>query len=104
MLRLTTAMAAAALVAGAAPAWANLDLAKKHACTACHKVDTKVVGPAYADVATKYAGKKDALATVMANIKAGGAGKWGPVPMPPQPALSEADLKALARWILGGAK
>lgn len=104
MLRLTPMVAAAALAAGAAPAWANLELAKKHVCTACHAVDKKLVGPSYADVAAKYAGKPDAQATLMANIKAGGSGKWGPVPMPPQPALSDADLKTLATWILNGAK
>lgn len=88
----------------ALPAHANLALAQKNACTACHAVDKKIVGPAYQDVAKKYAGKKDAAATLAANIKAGGAGKWGPVPMPPQPALSDADIKTLAAWILGGAK
>jgi len=93
----------AAAVAGL-PAHANLALAQKNACTACHAVDKKVVGPAYQDVAKKYAGQKDAADAVAASIKAGGAGKWGPVPMPAQPALSDADVKTLAAWILGGAK
>jgi len=88
----------------AVPAFANLDLAKKNACMACHAVDKKVVGPAYQDVAKKYAGQKDAAATVAKNIKAGGSGKWGPVPMPPQAALSDADAQTLAAWILAGAK
>ena len=84
------------------PAFANLDLAKKNACTACHAVDKKIVGPAYQDVAKKYAGKSaDELAK---SIKAGGSGKWGPVPMPAQAALSDADAKTLAAWILAGAK
>jgi len=86
------------------PAHANLALAQKNACTACHAVDKKIVGPSYQDVAKKYAGQKGADAALAASIKAGGAGKWGPVPMPPQPALSEADTKTLAAWILGGAK
>ena len=86
----------------ASPAFANLDLAKKNACMACDAVDKKVVGPAYQDVAKKYAGKSaDELAK---SIKAGGAGKWGPVPMPAQAALSDADAKTLAAWILAGAK
>ena len=86
----------------AAPAFANLDLAKKNACMACHAVDKKVVGPAYQDVAKKYAGKSaDDLAK---SIKSGGSGKWGPVPMPAQAALSDADAKTLAAWILAGAK
>jgi len=88
----------------AVPAFANLDLAKKNACMACHAVDKKLVGPAYQDVAKKYAGQKDAAATVAKNIKAGGSGKWGPVPMPAQAALSEADANTLAAWILAGAK
>lgn len=87
-----------------APAWANLALAQKNACTACHAVERKLVGPAYQEIAKRYAGQKDAEATLTKSIKAGGAGKWGPVPMPAQPALSEADAKTLAAWILGGAK
>ncbi len=85
-------------------AHANLDLAKKNACTACHAVDKKVVGPSYQEVAKKYAGQKDAEASLIKSIKAGGSGKWGPVPMPAQAALSDADAKALAAWILAGAK
>lgn len=104
MIRLSTLAAALALCAAASPALANLALAQKHACTACHSVDKKIVGPAYADVAKKYAGQKDAAKALAASIKAGGSGKWGPVPMPPQAQLSEADINALAAWILGGAK
>jgi len=84
------------------PALANMDLAKKNNCMACHAVDKKLVGPSYQDVAKKYAGKSaDELAK---SIKAGGAGKWGPVPMPAQTALSDADAKTLAAWIIAGAK
>jgi cytochrome c len=86
------------------PAAANLALAEKHACVACHAVQRKVVGPAYADVAKKYAGQAGADAALASSIRAGGAGRRGPVPMPPQPSLSDAELKALATWILGGAK
>ncbi|MFM2054078.1 MAG: hypothetical protein RL456_2115 [Pseudomonadota bacterium] len=85
-------------------AHASLDLAKKNACMACHAVDKKLVGPAYQDVAKKYADQKDAVDTLAASIKKGGSGKWGPVPMPVQAALSDADAKTLATWILGGAK
>jgi len=99
------AITTALLLAGASlPALAHLELAQKNACMACHAVDKKVVGPAFQDVAKKYAGQKDALALVSESIRKGGSGKWGPVPMPAQPALSEADLKALATWVLGGAK
>ncbi len=92
------------LALASAGAWANADLAKKNNCLACHAVDKKLVGPAYQDVAKKYAGQADAEATLAKNIKAGGSGKWGPIPMPPQAQLSDADAKALAAWVLGGAK
>jgi len=91
-------------VAFAGPALANLDLAKKNNCMACHAVDKKVVGPAYQDVSKKYAGQKDAEATLIKSIKTGGSGKWGAIPMPPQAALSDADAKTLAKWVLAGAK
>ncbi len=87
-----------------APAFANVELAKKNACMACHAVDKKLVGPAYQEVAKKYAGQKDAVANLAKTIKAGGSGKWGPVPMPAQAGLSDADAKTLAEWVLAGAK
>ena len=99
-----TTAAALVLAAASLPALANLALAQKNACTACHAVDKKLVGPSYQDVAKKYAGQKDAAATLAASIRQGGTGKWGPVPMPAQPALSDADLNTLAAWVLGGAK
>ena len=100
---ITLSLAAAAAVL-AAPAHANLPLAQKNACTACHAVDKKVVGPALADVAKKYSGQADAVAKLTDSIRKGGSGKWGPVPMPAQPALAEADAKVLAEWVLAGAK
>jgi len=94
----------AAAVLAATPVFASKELATKNACLACHATDKKLVGPAYQDVSKKYAGQKDAEATLAKSIKAGGSGKWGPVPMPPQAALSDADAKALAAWVLAGAK
>jgi cytochrome c len=87
-----------------APAHATMALAQKNACTACHAVEKKLVGPSYQDVAKKYAGQKDAADKLKVSIKAGGSGKWGPVPMPAQPNLSDADAATLASWIMGGAK
>jgi cytochrome c len=95
---------AAACAAVTVPAFANLQLAQKNACTACHAVDKKLVGPALQDIAKKYAGQADAVAKLSDSIRQGGAGKWGPVPMPAQPNLSEADAKVLAAWVLAGAK
>ena len=102
MIRLTAALFLTAMAA--VPAHASLDLATKNACTACHAVNKKLVGPAYQEVAKKYASQKDAAAMLAKSIKAGGSGKWGPVPMPAQPALSDADALTLAQWVLGGAK
>ena len=96
---------ATALALGAsAPAWADQALAQSKNCMACHAVDKKLVGPAYQEVAKKYADQKEAAATLAASIRKGGSGKWGPVPMPAQAALSEADARTLAEWILAGAR
>ena len=62
------------------------------------------MGPSYQDVAKKYSGQKDAESLLAASIKKGGVGKWGPVPMPAQAALSDADAKTLAAWVLAGGK
>lgn len=104
MKQLRFAIPLMALAMAPIPSLANLALAQKHACTACHAVDTKLVGPAYADVAKKYKGQKNAEATLIANIKKGGSDKWGAVPMPAQTNLSDADAKTLAKWILSIAK
>jgi len=74
-------------------------LMQKNGCLVCHGMSNKIVGPAYTDVAKKYSGQVDYLA---AKIKSGGAGVWGPVPMPPQ-ALSAADAKTIAGWLAAGA-
>ncbi|WP_085718830.1 c-type cytochrome [Pseudomonas sp. B28(2017)] len=75
-------------------------LLKDNACLSCHAVDHKVVGPAYHDVAVKYANDPQALARVMSSIQHGGSGKWGDVPMPPFAQLSSDDLKSLATFIM----
>ncbi len=81
-------------------AMANADLAKAKNCMACHAVATKVVGPAYKDVAAKYAGQKDAEDKLVAKVIKGGAGVWGAVPMPANPQVSEAEAKQLVQWVL----
>jgi len=93
-------VAALALVA-AAPVQASEALAKKYACVACHVVKgPKTVGPAYADVAKKYAGQKDAVDKLAEKVKKGGTGVWGQVPMPPNASVPDADIRALVKWIL----
>ena len=95
---------AALLLSGAAHA--ALDNAKaeammkKDGCAACHSVEKKIVGPAYVDVAAKYKNDKNAVATLTKKIKEGGSGVWGQIPMPPNAAVPEADVKELVAWIL----
>lgn len=103
MNRIAIALASAgALLSLAAPlpAAANEALAKKHNCMACHQVDKKVVGPAFKDVAKKYANDKQAEAKLFEKVKKGGVGVWGQVPMPPNAAVPDADIKALVKWVL----
>jgi cytochrome c len=92
----------AAIAAGIAilPASANEELAKKNACTACHAVDKKIVGPAFKEVAAKYRNDKTAEAKLVDKVKKGGVGVWGQVPMPPNSQVSDADVKTLVKWIL----
>src|SRR3970040_3050795 len=88
-------------LAAARPAKPSETLAKKYACVACHVVKgAKTVGPAYVDVAKKYAGQKDAEAKLVAKVKTGGTGVWGQIPMPPNAAVPDADVRALVKWIL----
>jgi cytochrome c len=84
----------------AAPALANQELAQKKNCLACHAVDKKIVGPAYKDVAAKYAGQKDAADKLAEKIMKGGSGVWGQVPMPANPQVNAAEAKQLAQWVL----
>lgn len=90
----------AALLVSAGSALASEALAKKHNCLACHAADKKLIGPSYADVAAKYKGDAGAEAKLVAKIKNGGAGVWGQVPMPPNPAVPDADIKTLVKWVL----
>ncbi len=103
MKLIATALITAGLMVSA-PAMANKDLATKSGCLACHAVDKKVVGPAYQDIAKKYAGKADAEAMLVKKVKAGGVGVWGPIPMPPNAAVKDADIQTLVKWVLAGAK
>lgn len=81
-------------------AMASADLAKAKNCMACHAVANKLVGPAYKDVASKYAGQKDAEGKLVAKVLKGGSGAWGAVPMPANPQVSEAEARTLVKWIL----
>ena len=99
MNRLLSVLAMSAAIV-AVPSFANEDLLKKNACVACHAIDKKLVGPAYKEVAAKYKGQKDAEAKLAEKVKKGGQGAWGPVPMPPNPTVSDADIKTMVAYIL----
>lgn len=91
-------MLATLLASGAA--MANADLAKAKNCMACHAVANKLVGPAFKDVAAKYAGQKDAEDKLTAKVLKGGSGAWGAVPMPANPQVNEAEARTLVKWVL----
>ncbi len=99
-MKFTPALLLALATLASAPAFANADLAQKKNCMACHAVDKKVVGPGYKEVAAKYAGQKDAVDKLAQKIIKGGAGTWGPVPMPANTQVSEAEAKQLVQWIM----
>ncbi len=98
MKRILFALAAAVLVA--TPVLADQALAQTKNCLSCHSIDKKIVGPAYKDVAKKYAGQKDAADKLASKIMKGGAGVWGVVPMPVNSQVNEAEAKKLAAWVL----
>ena len=95
----STSASAATKPAETAAGKAALSLTQKYQCAACHAVDKKLVGPSFADIARRHAGKAEYLA---GKIRSGGSGVWGPIPMPPQ-TLPEADLRQLANWLSAGA-
>lgn len=79
---------------------AAADLAKANGCFSCHSASEKIVGPAFSSIAAKYAGDKDAVATLSQSIQMGSTGKWGRAAMPAHSSLKAQDLKLLAAWVL----
>jgi cytochrome c len=79
--------------------FASQQLAQQKGCNACHDMKAKKVGPSYADIAKRYAGRADAVDYLAGRIKKGGAGVWGSIPMPPQN-VTDAEARQLAQWIL----
>jgi cytochrome c len=100
MKRLSSMLIAATLTTAGAPAMANVALAQKKACLACHQVDNKVVGPSFKDVAKKYKGQKGIEAKLAEKIIKGGKGAWGEIPMPANAQVNAAEAKQLVTWIL----
>ncbi len=98
MKRALLILAASTVVA--LPALADEALAKSKNCMACHAVDKKLVGPAYKDIAAKYASDKTAADKLAAKIQKGGSGVWGAIPMPANPQVNDAEAKKLVAWVL----
>lgn len=80
-------------------ALADAALAKQKNCLACHAVDKKVVGPAYKDVAAKYAGQ-NVVPKLATKVMKGGSGVWGAIPMPANPQVNQAEAETLVKWVL----
>lgn len=87
--------------AAVAPSANAQQLAFKYGCLSCHNVETKIVGPSYREIASKYRDDSAAATKIVEQIKQGGSGKWGPVLMPPFPQVTPEESKVLATWILG---
>jgi cytochrome c len=98
MMRSLTALLIALI--SAQGAMADPGVAKK-SCAACHAIETKLLGPAFRDVAAKYRGVSGAEAFLARKIRAGSSGVWGPTAMPPSTQISERDARILAQWVLG---
>jgi cytochrome c len=86
------------LTAVSVPALASADLAKSKNCMACHAVDRKLVGPSFKDIAGRYTAKD--TAQLVNSIQKGGAGKWGPIPMPANAQITNDEATVLVEWIL----
>jgi cytochrome c len=89
---------AAIMAATVVPAVASADLARSKNCMACHAVDRKMVGPSFRDIANRYTDKDSAQ--LVTSIQKGGAGKWGPIPMPANAQVANDEAKLLVEWIL----
>ncbi len=97
---LPSVLLAMSMLVAATLANASEELARSSNCLACHKVDAKILGPSFQEIAAKYSGDGTAAETLAAKIKNGGVGVWGQIPMPPNPQVSDEDVKALVEWIL----
>lgn len=103
-MRTSPALLAVIVMTCTDAAMANQELARKNNCLVCHKIDQAYAGPAYRDIARRYAGDKAAETKLIDKVKKGGVGVWGKVPMPPNSTVKDADIKVLVRWILAGAR
>jgi cytochrome c len=102
--RYDTGKAVAVAATSAASGTYPSALLSRLACTGCHGMTSKIIGPGFNEIATRYAGRADAQLYLSKRIKEGGQGVWGAIPMPPQAALKESDVDEIARWLADGAK
>lgn len=82
---------------------ANQMLAMQSGCLGCHKTDAKLVGPAFKDIAAKYAGDPAEIERLTNKVKSGSTpGEpliWGTVAMPPN-GSSPDKIKQVIEWIM----
>jgi cytochrome c len=100
MHRRLASLAILAAASLALPAQADEAKLQKYGCVACHKLEGKMIGPGFKDIAAKYKGDPAAADRLAAKVRSGGSGVWGAMAMPPHPAVSDADMKAMIAWIL----
>lgn len=98
-MKLLSALVFATSLLVTGSALADAALTTTHKCTVCHALDKKMMGPSWKAIAAKHKGQKDAESAVAQSIAAGSKGKYGKIPMPPQP-KAKADAAAMAKWIL----
>lgn len=99
-MKATLVLAASLSLLASGSAWASADLAKAKNCMVCHNADKKIVGPAFKEIAKKYAADKTAEAKLATKVMKGGSGSWGAIAMPANPQVSEAEAKTLVKWVL----
>lgn len=100
MMKIMMTVASAALMMSS-PVFADIMmLARNNACLGCHSVDQQIVGPAFKEIAKKYAGDKNAHAKLVAKVKIGSKGVWGRALMPPNPQLKTEDAEKIIAWVL----
>jgi cytochrome c len=94
-------MAIAGYAVGAS-AQASEELMEKSGCVSCHRIDQKLIGPSFKDIAIKYKSDRNALPYLLEKVRDGGEGVWGDMPMPPNSVekISDADLKSVIEWVL----
>lgn len=95
-------IAATLLVAGSA--FADEAMLKKGNCMGCHKMEGKLMGPGFTEIAKKYKGDSAAVAKLETKVIKGGTGVWGTMPMPAMSNVSAADSKAMVAYIMSLAK